>query len=149
MENLLEFGYLGLFIGAFLAATLIPFSSDVLLVGLLAAGGDPVISIVVATLGNWLGGMTSYWLGWLGKWEWLERWFGINRQKLESQKQRVDRYGSLLAFFTWVPLVGDVMAVALGFYRTDFKKTALLMLFGHGARIGMWAALFYWIRPLF
>ncbi len=149
MENLLEFGYLGLFIGAFLAATLIPFSSDVLLVGLLAAGGDPVISIVVATLGNWLGGMTSYWLGWLGKWEWLERWFGINRQKLESQKQRVDRYGSLLAFFTWVPLVGDVMAVALGFYRTDFKKTALFMFFGKGARFVMWAALFYWIRPLF
>ena len=50
MEALLNFGYIGLFIGAFLAATIIPFSSDVLLVGLLAAGGDPIISITVGKL---------------------------------------------------------------------------------------------------
>ena len=77
MESLLEYGYIGLFIGAFLAATVFPFSSDVLLVGMLAAGGEPITTVTVATIGNWLGGLTSYWVGWLGKLEWLERWFRV------------------------------------------------------------------------
>jgi membrane protein YqaA with SNARE-associated domain len=148
MEALLDYGYIGLFIGAFLAATLLPFSSDVLLVGLLAAGGDPYIAVAVATLGNWLGGMSSFGIGWLGKWEWITKWLKVSREKLERQKARVDKYGSALAFFTWLPLIGDVMAVALGFYRTDPKKTALFMLIGKCARFVMWAVLFYWVKPM-
>lgn len=149
MENLLEYGYAGLFIGAFLAATIIPFSSDVLLVGLLAAGGDPFISVAVATLGNWLGGLTSYWLGRVGKWEWIERWLHVSREKLERQKSKIDRYGSLMAFLSWLPFVGDILAVGLGFYRTPFTRSAIFMLLGKGARFVMWAAIFYWIKPLF
>ncbi len=142
MEGLLEFGYLGLFIGSFVAATLVPFSSDVLLVGMLLAGGDIVWTVVVATLGNWLGGLTSYWVGWLGKWEWIERYFKIKRETLERQKARVDRYGSWLALLTWLPFVGDVFAVALGFYRVRFRSTAVLMLVGKGARFVFWAVLY-------
>ena len=52
MESLLEYGYLGLFLGSFLAATVFPFSSDVLLVGMLVAGGEPVATVAIATLGN-------------------------------------------------------------------------------------------------
>lgn len=70
MEWLLNLGYVGLFAGSFIAATVVPFSSDVLLLGMLAAGGNVWLCVLVATLGNWLGGLTSYWLGWLGKWEW-------------------------------------------------------------------------------
>ncbi len=110
MEWLLEWGYLGLFVGAFLAATLIPFSSDVLLVGMLVAGADPVLSVVMATLGNWLGGLTSFGIGWLGRWEWIEKVFKVSEAKLQKQKARVDKYGSGLAFFTWLPGIGDIMA---------------------------------------
>ena len=147
MEWLMSLGYTGLFVGAFLAATVVPFSSDVMLVGMLAAGGNPYIAIPVATVGNWLGGLTSYWLGWLGRWEWIERWLKVKRETLERQKSRVDRWGSWLALMTWLPFVGDVMAVALGFYKTDFKKTALFMLIGKGARFVAWAILYYWIWP--
>ena len=149
MEWLVEYGYIGLFIGAFLAATVIPFSSDVLLVALLAAGGDPYIAVPIATVGNWLGGLTSYWLGWLGRWEWIEKWLGVKREKLERQKSRINRYGSLLALMTWLPVVGDVLAVALGFYRIDFKRSALYMLIGKCARFVAWAVIYYWIAPLF
>ena len=75
MDWLIDLGYVGLFIGPFVAGTVLPLSSDVLLVGLLAAGGDPIACLVVATLGNWLGAMTSYVLGWYAKWEWLEKYF--------------------------------------------------------------------------
>lgn len=98
MEFLLEYGYIGLFIGAFLAATILPMSSDVLLVGLLAVGADPYISVAVATAGNWLGGLTSYWLGRAGKWEWIEKYFKVKRETIEKHQHKVARYGSLLAF---------------------------------------------------
>ena len=73
MDSLIDLGYWGLFIGSFLASTLIPMSADVLLVGILALGGNVWACLVIATTGNWLGGLTSYWIGWLGRWEWIER----------------------------------------------------------------------------
>lgn len=148
MEGLLEFGYLGLFLGAFLAATVVPFSSDVLLVGILALGGSPVMTVVMASLGNWTGGLTTYWLGRLGKWEWIERWFKVTREKLEAQKAKVDKWGSLLSFLTWLPVVGDLMAIALGFYKVHFGRTALFMAIGKSLRFIMWALLYEAIWPV-
>lgn len=147
MEWLAEYGYIGLFIGTFLAATIIPFSSDVLLVGMLVAGADPVKTVAVATLGNWLGGLTCYGLGWLGKWEWIEKWLKVSREKLEKQKATIDRYGSVLALLTWLPFVGDLLAVGLGFYKVDFKKTAVFMLIGKCARFVVWAVIYYYVKP--
>jgi len=143
LELLADWGYLGLFVGAFVAATVVPFSSDVLMVGLLLAGGDPVICFISATLGNWLGGLTSFWIGWLGKWEWIERWFRVKRESLERQKSKVDRYGPLLALMTWLPFVGDVFAIALGFYRLDPWRCAAYMLIGKASRFAVYAAFFY------
>lgn len=148
MEALLSFGYFGLFIGAFLAATILPFSSDVLLVGLLAAGGDVVWTVVWASLGNWVGGMFSYYMGWWGKWEWMERWFKIKRETLEKQKSKIDRWGSLLAFLSWLPFVGDLFAIGLGFYHVNTTRVAIFMLIGKTARFVGWALLYTWIRPM-
>ncbi len=86
IEWLAQYGYIGLFFGAMLSATVIPFSSDLLIVGLLATGADPVTAVIAATLGNCLGGLTSYGIGWLGKWEWIEKWFKLTKEKLERQE---------------------------------------------------------------
>lgn len=149
MEWLIDYGYLGLFIGAFLAATLIPFSSDVQLVALLALGANPVLAVFVATMGNWLGGLTSYGLGRAGKWEWIEKYTRVKREKLEAQRVKVERYGAWLALMTWFPLVGDVMAVALGFYKVRFVPMAVFMLIGKGLRFVVWAIIFIYVKPLF
>ena len=117
MEFLLEYGYIGLFIGTFLAATILPFSSEFLLLGLLIAGADPWTCFLWATLGNWTGGLTSYYMGYLGKWEWIEKWFRVKRETLDKQKKYIDKYGSMLAFLSWLPLVGDVFAIGLGFTK--------------------------------
>ena len=108
MEALLDWGYIGLFIGSFVAATVVPFSSDVLLVGILAAGGNVWLSVLVATVGNWAGGLTSYWIGWIGRWEWIEKYLRVKHETLERHKSKVDRFGAWLALFTWLPFVGDV-----------------------------------------
>ena len=148
LEFLLDLGYIGLFIGTFIAATVVPFSSDFLIVGILIAGGDPLVSWICATAGNWLGGLTSYWIGRIGKWEWIEKWFRVKEETLLKQKSKIDKYGSLLAFLTWLPFVGDVFALALGFYRVNFRSSALLMLVGKGARFVMWALLYLWSKPM-
>ena len=82
LDFLLNWGYIGLFVASFLAATILPFSSEVVFAGLIAAGLDIWICIIVATIGNSLGGMTAYWVGSLGKIEWIEKYFGIKREKM-------------------------------------------------------------------
>lgn len=138
MEWLLQWGYLGLFVGTFLAGTVIPLSSDVLMVGMLAAGADPVACLLIASVGNWLGALTSYVLGWYAKWEWLERWFGVKPETLQKQQQRIDRYGVWLAMIYWAPFIGLVSMIALGIYKIRPRTTALLALVGALLRFLFW-----------
>lgn len=142
MEFLQEWGYIGLFLGSFMAATVVPFSSDFLIIGLLLAGGDPFLCFICATSGNWLGGLTSFGLGWLGKWEWIERFFKVTQEKLAEQKGRIERYGALLAFMSWLPFVGDLFAIGLGFYKLPPFKCGLYMLIGKATRFLLWIGLF-------
>jgi membrane protein YqaA with SNARE-associated domain len=146
MEFLLDWGYLGLFLGSFLASTIIPFSSEFLLIGMLLAGGNPWLCFIVATSGNSLGSFTCYGLGYLGKWEWIEKWLRIKREKLEKQQQVILKWSSLVALLCWLPLIGDVFAVGLGFYKVPFWKTAFLMLFGKALRFLFWMG-FWFLLP--
>jgi membrane protein YqaA with SNARE-associated domain len=131
MEWLEGLGLFGLFLGTFLAATVVPFSSDALYLAILAATGDPVSCLIVGSLGNWLGSVVTYWMGWLAKWEWLEKWFKVKPETLARQKKRVDKYGVWLALTAWIPFIGDVIAIALGFYRTRPGWTRFLRLVGN------------------
>jgi membrane protein YqaA with SNARE-associated domain len=138
MEWLEGLGLVGLFIGLFLAATVVPFSSDALYLAILAATGDPVSCLIVGTLGNWLGSVVTYWIGWLAKWEWLEKWFKVKPETLQRQKARIDKYGYWLALLAWVPLLGDIIALALGFYKTRPTLTSIFLLIGKFARFLAW-----------
>ena len=134
MGGLEGLGLTGLFIGTFLAATIFPFSSDALYLAVLAATGNPAGCLLVGTLGNWL--------GWAGKWEWIEKWFKVKPETLQKQKEKIDRYGVWLALTAWIPFIGDVIAIALGFYRTRPMWTMVLLLIGKFARFLVWN-LFY------
>lgn len=97
MEYLEGLGLWGLFLGTFLAATIFPFSSDALYLAVLAVTGNPAGCLLVGTLGNWLGSVLTYWIGWIGKWEWIEKWFNIKPETLQKQKEKIDRWGVWLA----------------------------------------------------
>ena len=142
MEGLLGLGLIGLFIGCFLAATVIPFSAEILLVGAMDAGCDPVTTFCVATLGNSLGSLTSYGMGYLGKWEWIEKYFHVSREKLEKQRGKINKYGALMAMLCWLPFIGDVFAIGLGFYRINFPKCVVFIFLGKALRFGVWTVLY-------
>ncbi len=138
MEWLESLGLAGLFFGTFLAATIFPFSSDALYLAVLAATADPVGCLIAGTLGNWLGSVLTYFIGRAGKWEWIEKWFKVKPETLQKQKSKIDRYGVWLALICWVPVVGDVIAIALGFYKVRPGWTIMLMLVGKFARFLVW-----------
>ena len=144
MEGFVEWGYLGLFIASFLGATIIPFSSEVVFSLLIINGYDIKVSLLVATIGNWLGGLSSYFLGRLGKWETLEKYFKLKKEKIYKFKTKIDKWGSLLAFFCWLPIIGDPIAVSLGFFRTNYILVAIWMFIGKIQRYLIWALITYW-----
>jgi len=138
MIGLTELGYIGLFIASFLAATVVPFSSEVVFSALAFGGFDLWTCVFVATIGNWLGGLTCYYLGRLGKSEWIERFAGVKKKKLDKVSDKVQRYGNWLAFFSFLPAVGDVIAVASGFFRCNVWLVAISMLLGKFFRYVVW-----------
>ena len=144
MEYFLEWGYFGLFFSSFLAATVLPLSSEVVLSVVLANQYPLAASILFATLGNWLGGLSSYGLGRLGKWSFLQRFFGVQEPQVKKMKAKISRWGSALALLCWLPIVGDLFAVGLGFFRIDFVKVSLWMLVGKLLRYVLWGILILW-----
>jgi membrane protein YqaA with SNARE-associated domain len=143
MQTLIDWSYFGLFIATFLAGSILPFSSEMVLSGVLAMGADDWGCLAAATLGNTLGGMTCYWIGHAGKTEWMEKYLKIRPEKLQRNLHFMRGKGALMGFFTFVPLVGDVMAVTLGYMRANPWLTFSSMLAGKLLRYYVWMHLTY------
>lgn len=129
-----ELGYLGLFLGTFLAATILPFSADVIFALMLYNGYDPATSLACAVTGNWLGGLSSYALGYLGYWVFLEKFWRINKEKVDHWRARLQRFGPWPALITWFPILGDPIAITMGFLKINVYKVAPLMFVGISLR---------------
>lgn len=119
LDGLAEYGYWGLLLASLLAATVLPFSSEVVFATLIAAGLDIWQCIFVATLGNAAGGATCYYLGRIGKTEWLEKWFRIKPERIDQVIRWLHGKGGVMGFFGFLPAVGDAILVALGFMRAN------------------------------
>ena len=138
MEDAAVLGYSGLFVGSLLAPTILPLSSEAVLAVMVIGGFDPVACVLVASVGNSLGGMISYFMGYLGKWAWLERLFVRSRGRIDKIKTWVDTYGSRTALLCWMPVVGDPLAIALGFVRSPVWQVGFYMTAGKFARYIVW-----------
>ncbi|MDR0989495.1 MAG: zinc ABC transporter substrate-binding protein [Prevotellaceae bacterium] len=134
LKLLIDWGYLGLFASAFLAGSIIPFSSELVMMALVGVGLSPVGCVLSATLGNTAGGMTCYYLGRLGKTEWISRYLKVKPDKLARTERFLQGKGALMGFFTFLPFVGEAIAVALGFMRSNLWLTTLSMGVGKAVR---------------
>ncbi len=130
---LIDWGYLGLFLAAFIAGSLFPFSSEAVLVVLIQMGCNPIGCLIAATAGNTLGGMTCYWIGSLGKSEWIVR-LGIHEQRIEQARRFLSGRGALMGFFGFLPVIGEAIAVGLGLMHSNILLTSLSMFIGKALR---------------
>lgn len=115
----IEWGYAGIFLSAFIAGSIVPFSSEAVMVLLAQAGLHPWPCILWATAGNTLGGMTCYLLGRLGKRQWIEKYLRMKPEKIDKAQRFLNGRGAVMALFVALPYIGDAIAVALGFMRSN------------------------------
>jgi membrane protein YqaA with SNARE-associated domain len=137
-----EAGLLGLFLSAFIAATLVPMSSEAVLAALIAAHGwDVVLLVLVATAGNTLGSVVNWALGHFCLHWRHSRWFPVSEAKLELGSDWFRRFGSWSLLFAWLPVIGDPLTFAAGIARVPFPLFLLLVLIGKGARYAVIGAI--------
>ncbi|MCL8301787.1 MULTISPECIES: YqaA family protein [Pseudomonas putida group] len=127
--------YLGLFLAALGAATLLPMQSEAVLAGMLVSEYyDPLLLLTVATLGNVLGSAMNWLLG-LGVERYRNRrWFPVGPDKLQKAQNVYHRYGYWSLLLSWVPLIGDPLTLVAGIMREPLWRFLLVVSVAKGGR---------------
>ena len=147
-QILADWGYWGLFLSAFVAGSIVPFSSEAVIVVLVRLGLDPALCLLAAAAGNTAGGMTCYWIGTLGKSEWITR-LGVSEKQLARARRFLAGRGALMAFFAFLPTIGEAIAIVLGLMRSNVWLTGGSMLAGKALRYIVVLATFEGAASLF
>jgi len=127
--------YGGLFLIAFLAATILPAQSELGLAGLIASDDYSLpLLIIAASLGNTLGAVVNWVLG-----RWIEhfrdrRWFPAKPEQLEKTKAWYRRYGRWSLLLSWMPIIGDPLTLAAGVLRVPLWSFLILVALAKTAR---------------
>lgn len=116
---LISYGNWGMFVTAFVAGSFFPFSSEAVMTGLLAAGLDPWGLIIYGTIGNVAGGMFNYFVGRMGKMEWIERYLHVKQKDLDRASRFMAGKGAWVGFFAFVPILGSAITIVLGLMRAN------------------------------
>ena len=122
--------FLLLFGSAFLAATILPFYSEVILFALLREGGDPILLVLVATLGNTLGAVVNWLLGRYLLHFQDRRWFYFRRAQIDTAQRWFQRYGYWSLLLAWAPVGGDALTLIAGIMKV--RLWLFLLLVGSG-----------------
>jgi membrane protein YqaA with SNARE-associated domain len=139
MDEVLAFG--GLFVIAFVAATILPAQSEAAMVGLQVAGYPLVPLVAVASLGNTLGAVVNWALGrgierFRGR-----RWFPVSPGALDRAAGWYRRWGRWSLLLSWAPFGGDALTVAAGLLREPFWSFLLLVAVAKTGRYVVLAAI--------
>lgn len=115
----LNYGYWGMLIAAFLAGSFFPFSSEAVMLGLLAAGLKAEPLVVYGTVGNVLGSMFNYCIGRLGRLDWVEKYLHVKKGDMEKAQHFMAGHGACMGFFAFLPVIGSAITICLGFMRAN------------------------------
>ncbi|MBO5186032.1 MAG: DedA family protein [Prevotella sp.] len=127
---LTDYGYFGMLIAAFLAGSFFPFSSEAVMIALLAAGLNPWLLIVYGSVGNVAGGMFNYMVGRQGKLEWIEQYLHVKRKDLDRAEKFMAGHGAWMGFFAFVPILGSAITIALGLMRANITISFISITIG-------------------
>ena len=127
--------YLSLFFISFLAATVLPFSSELTLAGLISTSNyDNLLLLVVASFGNVLGSVFNWGLGFYARNLTIKRWFPFKETQIERSSKWFSKFGKWSLLFAWVPIVGDPLTFVAGLLRVRFLDFIILVAIGKVSR---------------
>lgn len=137
-EFFLQYGYWGMGLASFLAGTFVPFSSEAVMAALLATTGmNPVLTVISGTIGNVLGSMFNYYIGRIGNIQQISRWLHVKEKRLAITKNYVERRGSWIALFSFLPVFGTAISIALGILRANVLGVLFYTVIGKFCRYMM------------
>ena len=127
--------YLSLFAISFLAATILPFSSELTLAGLIATSDyDNLLLLIVASFGNVLGSLVNWALGSYSRNLTKKKWFPFKETQIERSSKWFRKFGKWSLLFAWVPVVGDPLTLVAGILRVKFIDFIILVAIGKVSR---------------
>ena len=130
IDFLINWGYWGMFVSAFLAGSLFPFPSEVVMSGLQAAGLDPIPLVIYGSIGNVLGSLFNYGVGRLGKMEWIEKYLHVKKEKLDQAERFMAGRGAWMGFFAFIPILGSAITIVLGLTRANIIISTISITIG-------------------
>lgn len=114
-----SYGYWGLFLAGFIAGSVFPWSSEAIMLALQAAGLDPVGLVLYGTVGNVLGSMFNFWVGHLGRIDWIEKYLHVKKESLDKAERFMRGHGAWIGFFAFLPIIGSAITILLGLMRAN------------------------------
>ncbi len=127
--------YLSLFFISFLAATILPFSSELTLAGLISTSNyDNLLLLVFASFGNVLGSVFNWGLGFYARNLTIKKWFPFEETQIERSSKWFSKFGKWSLLFAWVPIVGDPLTFVAGLLRVRFFDFIILVAIGKVSR---------------
>ena len=130
IDFLTGYGYLGMLLASFLAGSFFPFSSEAVMVALMATGLDPWQLAFYGTIGNVLGSLLNYCVGRMGKTEWFEKYLHVKPKDLDRAKRFMRGRGAWMGFFAFVPVLGSAITSLLGLMRANIVITFIAITLG-------------------
>ena len=119
LNFLVDWGYWGMLLAAFLAGSVFPFSSEAVMLALQAAGLDPLSLVIYATIGNTLGSIFNYGVGRLGKLEWIEKYLHVSKESLNKAERFMGGRGAFMGIFAFLPILGSAITILLGLMKAN------------------------------
>ena len=134
LDFLIQYGSFGMFIASFIAGSVFPFSSEAIMLAMLAAGVEPIELTVFATVGNVLGSMFNYSVGCMGRLDWIEKYLHVKKEKLDKAQRFMGGHGAWMGFFTFLPILGSAISILLGLMRANLFITVISITLGKALR---------------
>ena len=130
IQFLTGYGYMGMLVASLLAGSVFPFSSEVVMAGLMATGLDPWLLAFYGTIGNVLGSALNYCVGRLGKVEWFEKYLHVKQKDLDRAERFMAGRGAWMGFFAFLPVLGSAITILLGLMRSNVVITFIAITLG-------------------
>ncbi|MDO4159842.1 MAG: YqaA family protein [Prevotellaceae bacterium] len=136
-DFLINYGYAGMLVSAFLAGSILPLSSEIVMLALFAAGLDPWALVIYGTIGNALGSMLNYSIGMLGRIDWIEKYLHVRKKDLDRAQRFMAGHGAWMGFFAFLPGIGEAITLVLGLMRSNVTITVISIVIGKFLRYAL------------